>query len=79
VEQRDAAVPTTALYRAYERYCTESGTDQLGRIDFRTRLEEKGFARGPKVRGQRAWRGLGLKPTATADEPEEADDAALPF
>ena len=74
-EDRDATVVTTDLYAAYERYCQESGTEQLGRREFHTRLEEKGFVRGRKLKGTRSWRGLQLK----AEAAEEADDADLPF
>ena len=75
LEDRDATVVTTDLYAAYERYCQESGTEQLGRREFHSRLEEKGFVRGRKVKGSRSWRGLRLK----LDAAEEADDAAPPF
>lgn len=64
----DATAPATALYKQYEMWCDDAGeskASQESQRAFGMRLSERGFDSGRYTagvnKGQRFWRGIGIK------------------
>ena len=61
---RDAETSTRSLYKAFERWCEQSGVPLMGVQRFGMRLSERGFVK-VRMRNARGW--AGLKLTRDAD------------
>ncbi len=61
VVRADAHATAGALYRDYGAWCADAGERPARKVDFGTRLAERGFEAGRGSGGTRIWRGVVLR------------------
>jgi putative DNA primase/helicase len=66
VIEATASVLSSALYLAYENWCTDSGERALPKRTLGLRLQERGFVPGKDRKSQRLWKGLRLLDASAA-------------
>jgi putative DNA primase/helicase len=60
IESFDAWAWSDDLYADYMKWCETAGERHLRRVDFGTRLTERGFTATKGLKGRRRWLGIGL-------------------
>jgi putative DNA primase/helicase len=60
IESFDAWAWSDDLYADYMKWCETAGERYLRRVDFGTRLTERGFTATKGLKGRRRWLGIGL-------------------